>query len=223
MLQLIRRRDRRSLVDLREGAGLRRPANDDAVSAAEPGKPTIVLLSWLAIAVRLARADGTLNREELGALQRLFPSAELPVWIKAALKDKLQPACYARRLAGFSDRPRAVAEALFPGLFTVAVADGHLNEAEYAVLLEASAPLEIAPLRLQRMLRSFHGRTRRPPAQVLGVEETAGREAAHKAYRALCKRLHPDALPPATPPFLKELAETRFIAIHDAYRVLSRG
>lgn len=192
------------------------------MAGAEAGKPTIILLSWLALAVRLARADDKINSAELEALRRLYPSQELSAWIKDVLKDGLTAVHYAKRLAGLSERPRMLGENLFPGLFHVAVADSHLNEAEYTLMLEAAEPFELAPLKLHNMLRSFHVQKYQDAERVLGISADTGREALHQHYRGLCKQLHPDLLPHTTPVFLKELAELRFAAVNDAYHTLIR-
>jgi DnaJ like chaperone protein len=187
----------------------------------------------VALAAKLAKVDGRVNRDEILAFQRNFDISDADVGDVAAIyneakqsPDGFEP--FARQVAAVFGAERVVLEELLCGLFEIAVADGAIDENELRFLREVASIFGFGPFQFEaiRARYMFTWDPRRPdpaPASVdhytvLGLERGASNEQVKKAWRALVREHHPDRLvAQGLPPDFVEKANRRLAAINAAY------
>ncbi len=186
-------------------------------------------IAAIALAAKMARADGVATDAEFATFQRLFqvPEAErsnAARFYRLAQTSTAGFEAYADQAAALLGRGTPVLEDLLEALLLIAKTDGiHPDELAYldsvAVRL-GFTPAEYARIRA-RHLPNGDGVGRDDPYAVLGIEPGAPPEAVRAAYRALVKTMHPDRhMADGTPLEFIRVAEARMAALNAAYAAI---
>jgi len=193
-----------------------------------PGEPGVVKQTAFAIGVivlsaKMAKADGTVTRDEVDAFKQIFhvppdEARHVGRLFDQARKDAHGYEPYARQIAGmFRDNP-AVLEELMGGLFHIARADGIAHPAEIDYLRKVAEIFGFDEATFERMRVSHFGADMTDPYTVLGVTRSASDEEVRAAWRALMREHHPDALiAQGMPEDFVELATEKVATINAAY------
>jgi DnaJ like chaperone protein len=185
-------------------------------------------VALIVLAAKMAKADGTVTRDEILAFRRVFripPEEEQEVGrvFNAARQDAAGFEPYAEQIAGMFRHAPAVLEELLLALAAIAHADGTIHEAERRYLHDVARIFGFGPERVQRILSTIAPETGSDPYKVLGVARDASETAIKSAYRALMREHHPDRLTAqGMPQEMVELATKETQAINAAYDRISR-
>src|SRR5258706_8622654 len=158
-------------------------------------------IAVIALAAKIAKADGEVTRNEVAAFREIFsvpPDQEANVqrFFDQAKRDVAGYQVYARQVARlFKTNPR-VLEKLLGGLFHIAKADGAVPAAELDYLRDVATIFGFDAAAFERIRRSHLGGEliAEDPYAVLGERPSASDEALKRAYRRLMRENHPDRL-----------------------------
>lgn len=200
-----------------------------------PERSVAFTIAVLALGAKMAKADGTVTRDEVTAFRRIFTMPEGEVDHAArvfnlARQDVAGFDAYARKIARLfnPDGQRICADNhhvlvdILEALFQIALADGSYHPGEDAFLAHVAEEfgLDEPCFRIVRS-RLVEGAPR-DPYDVLGLPQGASREAARKAWKELVRDTHPDVLQSrGVPPEAMKLAERRLQLINEAWREIS--
>ena len=184
-------------------------------------------MAVIALAAKMAGADGQVAQEERAVFQRLFAvppgeRANVERLFRLAAATTAGFESYAQQIAQrFHDEPQ-VLEDVLDALFHIAAADGVMHPAEMALLEEAGRIFRLGER--FRCIRARHMRhPEDAPYEVLGVDPCAPPEAVKSAYRRLVRENHPDRLlARGVPREALKLAHERMAAINAAYEEIRR-
>jgi DnaJ like chaperone protein len=192
-------------------------------------------IAVLALGAKMAKADGTVTRDEVTAFRRIFtfPPGEEDHAARVynlARQDVAGFDAYARKIARLfnpegqkicADDHHVLVDIL-EALFQIALADGTYHPGEDAFLTHVADAFGLDD-RCFRIVRSrlVEGAPR-DPYDVLGVPHDAPKDAARKAWKALVRDTHPDVLQSrGVPPEAMKLAERRLQLINEAWRTIN--
>jgi DnaJ like chaperone protein len=192
-------------------------------------------IAVLALGAKMAKADGTVTRDEVTAFRRIFTFPEGEETHAAhvfnlARQDVAGFDAYARKIARlFNPEGRRICADdhhvlvdILEALFQIAIADGSYHPGEDAFLAHVGEifGLDDACFRIVRS-RLVEGAPR-DPYDVLGLPRTASRADARRAWKGLVRDTHPDVLQArGVPPEAMKLAERRLQLINEAWREIS--
>jgi DnaJ like chaperone protein len=198
------------------------------VTDSEESRQVAFTVSMIALAAKIAKADGVVTRDEVDVVRRLFvvpenERANVARLFNLARQDVAGFEHYAEKLRKLYDDDPVLMEDVLDGLFTIATADGLVHEHE-DVFLERVA--EIFGIDRSVFL-TIHARHVRPDATepwvVLGVRRGATQDEIKKAWRRLVAENHPDRLVArGVPAECIRLATDRVATINAAYEILQR-
>lgn len=211
----------------------------DALAGLAAGEPLSVVLDRLrgapeisvaftigviALGAKLAKADGTVTRDEVSTFRRIFalPAGEednAGRVYNLARQDVAGFDTYARKVAAmFAGRDHQVLVDLVEGLFHIAMADGAYHDGEDDYLTAVARIFGLTEAEFRSLRARFVDGAMRDPWHVLGLTSEAGIEAARKAWRQAVKDNHPDALMArGLPAEAMRLAEHRLLAVNAAW------
>ena len=185
-------------------------------------------IALIALSAKMAKADGVVTDDEIAAFRDFFQFPEeeadkVRMIFHLAQQDVAGFDEYLRKVARIFEDAPAVLEDVLDCLFYVAAADGvaHPRELE---LLEKAANAFATHAAVWRRLKATHlGLGDDDPWLILGLEHDADHAEVKRAYRALVRDHHPDALiARGVPADLVRIAEGRMAAINTAYeRILT--
>jgi DnaJ like chaperone protein len=197
----------------------------------DPTRKVAFTIAAIALAAKMAKADGTVTRDETEAFRRLFtvaPEEEANVRFvfDLAKKSTFGFDSYARQVARlFAEQP-TVLEDLLGALLAIAVADGRVTAAEDAYLREVARIFgfdETAWLRIRSMYVDGADQPLDDPYRILGVAPTATDEELRAAYRRLVRENHPDlAMARGLPAEFVGIATQKLARINGAYDRVAR-
>jgi DnaJ like chaperone protein len=192
-------------------------------------------IAVLALGAKMAKADGTVTRDEVTAFRRIFTFPEGEEHHAAhvfniARQDVAGFDAYARKIARLfnPDGHRICADDhhvlvdILEALFQIAVADGSYHTGEDAFLAHVADEfgLDEGCFRIVRS-RLVEGAPR-DPFDVLGLPRTATKADARKAWKDLVRDTHPDVMQArGVPPEAMKLAERRMQLINEAWREIN--
>jgi DnaJ like chaperone protein len=224
----------------------------DALSALAKGEPLSVVfdrlrgspapeasvgftIAVLALGAKMAKADGTVTRDEVTAFRRIFtfPPGEEDHAARVfdlARQDVAGFDAYARKIGRlFNPEGRRICADdhhvlvdVLEALFQIALADGSYHAGEDAFLTHVAQEfgLDEACFRIVRA-RLVEGAPR-DPYDVLGLPHDASRDQARAAWKALVRDTHPDVMQArGVPPEAMKLAERRLQLINEAWREIA--
>ena len=162
----------------------------------------------IALAAKLAKADGVVRKDEIRVLRTVFPPGEVDQASVAALYNEAKQTSegfeeYAEQLYAVFRRRPAVLVQVLEILFAVALADGELNHAEEAFLNRVAGIFRFPP-QLVEMVRKrhqfsgaragAHEPTEADNLAILGLKPDATDDEIKRRYRELVRENHPDRL-----------------------------
>ncbi|WP_310476262.1 DnaJ family molecular chaperone [Sandarakinorhabdus sp.] len=179
-------------------------------------------IAAIALAAKMASADGNASAAEFATFQRLFhvdPSeaSNARRFYDLAKSSMAGFQAYAIQAADLLGQGSATLEDLLDALWMIAAVDG-FHEAELAFLGEVATILGFNDAEQARIRRRHTAPAADDPWAVLGVEPGADASALRAAYHALVKRYHPDrALAEGVPSEFIRVSELRMANINAAY------
>ncbi len=187
----------------------------------------------VALAAKLAKADGVVSRVEIDAFKRAFDLGDQDRRRVAELYNEAKNTPhgfedYARQIAELLDYDHALLEELLDGLFAVAAADGRFHPAEESFLARVAEIFGFSRAEFEtaksRWRASRAPQEQRPdPYAVLGVSPDASEQEIKEAYRRLVRDYHPDRLVAlGLPEDFVKLANEKLAAINAAYETIKK-
>lgn len=194
-----------------------------------PDRTVGFAIAVIALGAKLAKADGTVTRNEVRAFREVFaiPAEEEDHAARVynlARQDVAGFETYARQIARMYDGDRATLCDLLEGLFHIALADGDYHPGENAFLSEVAEIFAIEPRNFARLRARFVPDAEQDPYDVLGVLHDAPLDEIRAAWRRQVRDGHPDrAIARGLPEEAVALAEKRLIAINHAMDVIEQA
>lgn len=192
-----------------------------------PGQRQVAFtIAAIALAAKMASADGEATAAEFATFQRLFrvdPSeaANARRFYDLAKSSPAGFEAYARQAADLLGPGSPTLEDLLDALWMIAAVDG-FHEAELAYIAQVATLLGFDAAAQARIRRRHLAPSPDDHWAVLGVEPGADAASIKAAYHALVKRYHPDrALAEGVPSEFIRVSELRMAAINAAYDQLT--
>ncbi len=163
-----------------------------AARPAGGGSEQVFAISVVALAAKLAKCDGPVNRSEIDAFKRSFlipagAARDIGRWFDTARDSPEGPEPYAQRLGvAFATNP-GILEEVMVSLTAIAAADGPVNAREAAFLARVRQAMGLGETALG-------GQAAEDPYAVLGLSAGESDEALRTRWRALMREHHPDSL-----------------------------
>lgn len=206
-------------------------------AAPVPERSVGFTIAIIALGAKLAKADGSVTRDEVAAFRNIFvipPSEEANAArvYNLARNDVAGFDAYARKIADlfYRDGPHKGEDGghllvdILEGLFQIAVSDGAYHPREDAFLAEVARIFAVDDRIFRRIRARFVEGAARDPYEVLGLSKDASLETAKSAWRAAVKQSHPDLMiARGVPPEAVQLAAKRLIAINAAWAEIQTG
>lgn len=177
----------------------------------------------IALAAKLAKADGTVTRDEVEMFKRVFPippeeEANVGYLFNLAKQDVAGFEAYAKQITSlFRARP-GVLQDLLDSLFLIARADGTLHPGEQEYLHRVAEIFGLSEEQFQRIRAAHFGPDKQDPYVILGIERSISSDDLKRAYHKLVRENHPDSLiGRGVPPEFVRTATERLAAINAAY------
>lgn len=182
-------------------------------------------IAAIALAAKMARADGHASDEEFVVFQRLFQveaaeraNAERFYHLAKGSTEGFE--AYARQARSILGPGSPVLDDLVEALLLIAVTDG-VTRAELDYVDRVRREFGIADSDFARIKARYVAPDPNDPHVVLGVAPGADKETIRAAYLALVKRHHPDRhYAEGTPAEFIRVADLRMAEINAAYREL---
>jgi DnaJ like chaperone protein len=177
----------------------------------------------IALAAKLAKADGTVTHDEVDVFKRVFPvpreeEANVGHLFNLAKQDVAGFDSYAKQLASLFRSKPGVLEDLLDSLFLVAKADNRLHAGELEYLKHVAQIFGFTSAQFERIRASHFGPDREDPYVILGVDRSSSDEDLKRAYHALVRESHPDSLiARGVPEEFVRLATEKLASINGAY------
>lgn len=185
-------------------------------------------ISFIALAAKLAKADGVVTRDEVAMFRRIF---EIPPE-EEANAARVYNLCrqettgfetYARQLSGALAKTEAGDQLrldVLDGLFHIAMADGVYHDNEDAFLHRVSEIFGLQEEVFLRM-RARHVPELWDPWVIVGLSSGSTHEELKAQRRAFMRENHPDKLiARGVPPEMIELANSRLAMFNEAYETI---
>ena len=184
-------------------------------------------IAAIALAAKMARADGDASATEFATFERLFrvpdgERANATRFYRMAQGSTAGFEAYASQAATLLGPGTPVLEDLLEALLLIAVTDGvHPGELEYLRVVADRLGFDAAAY---ARIRARHiAPAVDDPFVVLGITPHASLAEIRSAYRDLVKTYHPDRhMAAGTPPEFLRVAEARMAAINAAYAEVAK-
>ncbi len=191
-------------------------------SSTPPEKSVAFTIGMIALGAKMAKADGTVTRDEVAAFGQVF---QVPEKDQAAVQRVFDLAkqdvagfeSYANQVAALFAPGSDMLENVLDGLFHIAKADGAVHEDELR-FLERIAELFGFDAKAFSRIRARHVLIADDPYEILGVAPDMAFEDIRKAHRKLVRELHPDKhVASGMPQELVLIATERLSRINEAF------
>ena len=204
-------------------------------AAPAPERSVGFTIAVLALGAKMAKADGTVTRDEVTAFRRIFtfPEGEEEHAARVfnlARQDVAGFDAYARKIARLfnpegqricADDHHVLVDIL-EALFQIALADGSYHPGEDAFLTHVAEEFGLDDRCFTIVRSRLVEGAPRDPYDVLGLPRDASKDQARKAWRDLVRDTHPDVLQSrGVPPEAMKLAERRLQLINEAWREIA--
>ena len=203
-------------MDTGLGSGIGRAAEDAT-------KKITFTIGVIALAAKMAKADGVVTRDEVEAFREIFkiPPHEVKNVGRVfdmARKDMAGYETYAKQVADLFNNNQPVLEDLIGALFHIAKADGSIHPKELEYLKDVAMIFGFTEACYESLKAQYLGEDAADPYVVLKVERSVSDAELKKAYRALVKEHHPDRLmAEGLPEEFLDIANEKLAAINAAY------
>lgn len=190
-------------------------------------KQLIFTTGLVALAAKMARADGVVTRDEVAAFRRIVnvPADEqghIERLFDLAKQTSAGFEAYATQIAeSFRDEP-ALLEDVLDGLFLIAAADSAIHEHEHAYLHDVAAIFGVGEAGFAR-IEARHLRRRDDPYLILGASREMSDAELKQLHRRLVTENHPDReIARGLPEEAVGIATRRLAAINAAWDQIER-
>jgi DnaJ like chaperone protein len=198
---------------------------DREIPSLEPGEePGVVFtIAMIALAAKMAKADGTVTAEEIETFHRLFrvplkEQANVDRIFRLAQQDTAGYEAYATQVSKVLAGNPALLEDILDGLFEIAKADGVFHPGEAQFLERVADIFGFTPNAYRRIRAAHIGPDKGDPYVVLGVDYDASDDEIKATYRMLVRENHPDKLMArGVPEEFISLATDKLATINTAY------
>ncbi|SHI99400.1 DnaJ like chaperone protein [Palleronia salina] len=184
-------------------------------------------IAVIGLGAKMAKADGTVTRNEVAAFREVFhiapeDEASAARVFNLARQDVAGFEDYARSIrAMFAAGDRVLCD-LMEGLFHIAMADGTFHPDEDRFLGRVRDIFELDDRQYRALRARFVPDAEPDPYEVLGLDPGASAAEAKKRWRQLVRDSHPDRMVArGVPPEAVRLAERRLVAINRAYEEIT--
>lgn len=207
------------------GAAVARARKPDADPRTRAG--VTFTIAVIALAAKMARADGAVVEAEWLAFERQF---KVPASEAANVRRFFQMAqgstagfdAYARQVQSLFADDAAMREDILDALFVIAKSDGAIGPAELEYLAAVAREMALEPAVFARIQAAHMALPEDSPWAILGVEPGASPEAIRAAWLAMIKEHHPDRLSgKGVPQEFVQVAQARVAALNVAYEQLA--
>ena len=210
--------------------GIAGHAYDKMQDGDEPSlaKQTTFAIAIVVLSAKMAKADGTVTRDEISAFKQIFhvPQDEVKNvgrLFDQARKDSNGYETYARQVYRLFQNNPAVMEELLGGLFHIAKADGVAHPAEIEFLKNVSTIFGFDDTTFERLKVAHLGADMDDPYVVLGITHSATDDEVRTAWRKLMREHHPDTLiAQGMPEDFVEVATEKVATINAAYDAICK-
>lgn len=191
-------------------------------SATPPEKSVAFTIGMIALGAKMAKADGTVTKDEVAAFGQVFqvPEKDRPAVRRVfdlAKQDIAGFESYANQVAALFAPGSDMLESVLDGLFHIAKADGAVHSDEL-VFLGRIAELFGFDDKAFRRITARHVLLADDPYEILGVNSDMPFEDIRKAHRKLVRELHPDKhVASGMPEELILIATERLARINEAF------
>ncbi len=188
-----------------------------------PERSVAFTIGVIALGAKLAKADGTVTRDEVAMFRAVFTippgdEAHAARVFNLARQDVAGYPAYARKIAALFPPKDPVLRDLLEGLFRIALADDDLHPAEEDFLREVAGVFGLGEPCFRAMKARFVPGSPRDPYDLLELPPDATLDQARAAFRRMVRETHPDALRArGVPDEAVQLAEERLKALNSAW------
>ena len=215
-----------ALIGLAAGHAVDRVLRAKSPTDAQEKREIAFTVATVALAAKMAKADGAVCAREKAAFARIFrfdpaERANVERVFDFAARSTYGFESYARQVAGLFDRGAPALEELLDCLFHIAGADHKITEDELDYLRQVARHLGLDDA-VYRAIRQAHlGPDESDPYETLGVPPHADLDEIKRVWREQVLLHHPDALTgQGMPAEFVALAEKRLAAINAAYEAI---
>lgn len=204
---------------------------DAVVPKANATRQIAFTIGVIALAAKMAKADGRVTQNEVEAFKAVFkvPASEMKNVARVfdrARQDTAGYQSYAKQIASLMQGNRVVLQDLMDALFFIALADGHIHPKEIVFLKQVAEIFGFSPGEWHDMKNRYMGPDTDNPYSILGVSPDIDHASLKSRYRDLVRDNHPDRLlAQGVPPDFIAVATRRAAEINAAYDAIleSRG
>ena len=193
-----------------------------------PERSVAFAIAVIALAAKMAKADGRVTRDEVSAFREIFtiPAGEESNAARVfnlAREDVAGFDTYARRIARMFEGGHQTLVDLLEGLFHIANADGTYHPGENDFLTEVGRIFGLTEMEFRGLRARCVPGAEPDPFAVLGLPPGSHINEARAAWRRLVRDNHPDRLAArGVPEEAVRLAEKRLMAINGAWDEIER-
>ncbi len=153
----------------------------------------------IALAAKMAKADGVVTRDEISVFRQLFqfpPDEEKNVarLFNQAKQDIAGFEAYAAQLNRILRDSPGVREQVLDCLFQIAKADGKIHPAEVEFVARVAEIFGFANADFERIREAHLGPDESDPYRILGVSRDTPTDEIRMRHRELVREFHPDRL-----------------------------
>ena len=192
-----------------------------------PERSVAFTIAVIALGAKMAKADGLVTRDEVAAFREVFhirkaDEAGAAKVFNLARQDVAGFEDYAGRIHRLFGADHASYCDLMEGLFHIAMADGRFHPNEDVFLDRVAEIFQMQPAKYQAIKTRFVPDAEPDPYTVLGVAPEASMEEIRKAWRALVRETHPDAMVArGVPEEAIKIAEKKMIDVNRAWETIN--
>ena len=192
-----------------------------------PERSVAFTIAVIALGAKMAKADGLVTRDEVTAFREVFhirPEDEAGAArvFNLARQDAAGFEEYAARIHKLFGADHTCYCDLMEGLFHVAMADGEFHPNEDVFLDRVAEIIGMQPAKYQAIKTRFVPDAEPDPYTVLGVAPDAPYDEIRKAWRALVRDTHPDAMVArGVPEEAIKIAEKKMIDVNRAWEMIN--
>ncbi len=191
-----------------------------------PEKSIVFTIAVIALAAKMAKADGVVSPLEIEAFRQVFrfspeEAANVERVFHLAKRDVAGYEAYADQIAALLKDDRRLLQHVLEGLMHVAAADGALHPKEDEYLKAVSDRFGFSGSEF-RFFRARFIKDGDSPYDVLRLDPGASNEEIKAQYRRLVNNNHPDRLMASgVPAEFIDLATRKLAAINAAYETIA--
>lgn len=214
-----------ALIGLTVGAAVDAGVQTATANPEETRRITFTI-GVIALAAKMAKADGRVTREEVDAFKQVFhvPPTEMKNVGRVFDMARQHTAgfdAYARQIADLMKDNRGVLADLLEALFFIAKSDGHVHPNELSFIRAVAKIFGYTPQQMDELEYRHVGADPNCPYGVLGVDPSIADDELRKHYRKLVRENHPDRLiAEGVPSDLIAVATRRAAEINAAYDLI---